>query len=1388
MKKTFIFLMMCLLGGINSVMAQETVTIGDGQKDSQYVPFNANADGSISQTYYLKSEIGEANKGKTITAISYKQKSGKSPFSHEIEIYMVNTESTNAGGVTMAKLNSSDLVYSGEVEFRIDEWVSITLDTPFSYTGDNILVCVNDKYIESYASPAPKFYCYSTDAYKTLYKSNTSYTTYDPTTSAITASNSVYTPCVQFTFSGPSTPTPPTVTLNTPENGATGIFNPSLSFTLGNAKQYQIQKAEGTGAFVIVQDWTEGNGNISYQTNLLKSNTTYSWKVVAKNDDGETTSEVYTFTTKEFAAPGELTNVSPENNAQDLINPKLEWTFGENTEQQQLLIDGVVKVDWTNIGTKISDSYQTSGLTAGSHTWQVNTRNGEGTTTGTEYSFTVASLPDNVTPIFPANGATNVSSKTIKWQFADNTTEYRFLYGEAEDQLAYCGHGTQYEWLEVTTNEVELEAPYFESGKTYYWAVDVQNSIGKRTVYQGGDPVSIFSFTTASVLNTTYKSPENGATNIANPILSWNYNGTPDYYQVLMGTAENELVAKTEWLAAEGTGGTFQTENLNNATQYYWQVNIKNGETVMEGEIWSFVTTLPAPTNVAANPVQIVPTLSMTYGSTTISWDDMGSAGYNVYLGTTKLNAELITATSYEIAANTMKLSYNMNPGYDIYVQAVYAIGESNMSEAVNVKVTGFGYFESTIYSNDWYTRLAGATVTLTCTSDEFGNEYDGNGSVYTFTTNSNGEVFETIEMPNGETVTNTSLKLYNGTYSVLVEKEYYNSLEGNITISNKQTTEFDKILNPDNTYIFTVTPYKATFESIDVYIDASVGHYHVYLKEGETIEDLGMQYFVEDNSVAYFKYAGWANLVNGDYQFGVAKVEDCINWSDIVTRDYNIFETDGNLSDANNWRDGLPGDGEDIYINANAVVEAGENLAFGDVTINDSLTINGSLTAVNVINSDINKLVMNEGAQLYQGNTKLSGQFIMTISNPTDWSESDITKVDGWQFIASPFTNSSISNFTNHSGEYDLYKFDGGADMEWINHKQGDSGEDEEDDGYDNIIHGKQGGTESFETEFVNGYGYLASYEKVDENQTKATFSGTFNSAQSHSWNLSYNAEKPLANFHLLGNPFTFDMEWNKVAQTNMVEGYAVLNGNGSGYQYMTEGTIKVGDAFFVKTTADDATLSYNHYVKTTRNEEANSLNIIATSAEGRDNLIISLSSEKAGFNKLQNFDDAIATVYVHGEGVNYGIYNCNDDVQEVEVNFNANKMGSYTISIEPNGKFQTVTLVDRFTGIETNMLLEDYHFTAMSSENNNRFIVKMKVNGQQTTDNSHFAYVSGEELIIEAEGAVEIIDMMGRVVYSNDVENTNNRINVANLENAAYIVRVINEEGIKTQKVVIY
>ena len=323
-----------------------------------------------------------------------------------------------------------------------------------------------------------------------------------------------------------------------------------------------------------------------------------------------------------------------------------------------------------------------------------------------------------------------------------------------------------------------------------------------------------------------------------------------------------------------------------------------------------------------------------------------------------------------------------------------------------------------------------------------------------------------------------------------------------------------------------------------------------------------------------------------------------------------------------------------------------------------------------------------------------------------------------------------------------------------------------------------------AFETAFQQGVGYMASYEK----ETTATFKGNLNHENSYEFPVSYNSEKDLANFHLLGNPFSFNMKWSNVTATNLASGYAVVNEEG-GYTYLgaADDEIAVGDGFFVKAIGENPSFSYNAASKATRGEKTNSLNVIATSNAGVDNMVINFAGESEGFPKLQNFNDAIATVYVQDNGTNYGIYNCNADVQEVELNFNANQMGNYTISIEPNGKFQTVTLVDLFTNIETNMLIEDYHFTAMSDVNNNRFIVKLAVSDQLSAVSDNFVYQSGEELIVEAEGTIQIFDVMGRMVYDNDVEGEH-RINVSDFKQATYIVRCINANEVKTQKIVIF
>ena len=107
-------------------------------------------------------------------------------------------------------------------------------------------------------------------------------------------------------------------------------------------------------------------------------------------------------------------------------------------------------------------------------------------------------------------------------------------------------------------------------------------------------------------------------------------------------------------------------------------------------------------------------------------------------------------------------------------------------------------------------------------------------------------------------------------------------------------------------------------------------------------------------------------------------------------------------------------------------------------------------------------------------------------------------------------------------------------------------------------------------------------------------------------------------------------------------------------------------------------------------------------------------------GFDKLQNFNDAIATVYVTENGKAYGIANVEENTAEVALSFDAKEMGQYTISLDVDGEFETVTLVDLFTGVETDMSAESgYTFTATGNDNVNRFVIRL-ANGQEPTANS--------------------------------------------------------------------
>jgi hypothetical protein len=128
----------------------------------------------------------------------------------------------------------------------------------------------------------------------------------------------------------------------------------------------------------------------------------------------------------------------------------------------------------------------------------------------------------------------------------------------------------------------------------------------------------------------TYYNPYDNAVNQVNPMLEWGMEYAEEY-QLLLGTAKDAMEVVVNWTTDLAT--SYQTVDLQNNTQYFWQVNAKGegGETT--GEVYSFVTLLNVPAEVTANATNLYPG-----ESTTISWTEVeGASEYNIYVDGNKV-------------------------------------------------------------------------------------------------------------------------------------------------------------------------------------------------------------------------------------------------------------------------------------------------------------------------------------------------------------------------------------------------------------------------------------------------------------------------------------------------------------------------------------------------------------------------------------------------------------------------------------------------------------------------------------------------------------------------------------------------------------------------------
>ena len=459
----------------------------------------------------------------------------------------------------------------------------------------------------------------------------------------------------------------------------------------------------------------------------------------------------------------------------------------------------------------------------------------------------------------------------------------------------------------------------------------------------------------------------------------------------------------------------------------------------------------------------------------------------------------------------------------------------------------------------------------------------------------------------------------------------------------------------------------------------------------------------------------------------------------------------------------------ENTTISENTVWDGNVTISGNTVTIGSDavLTVNGALVNTNPAN-----LVIKEGGQLIVNNKGVQATMEKNIDNTS--KESNVN----WYTISSPLAaNTEFKNVTNlipttvAATDYDLYYLDEANGM-WINSRiYGD------DDDYPVIAN------PDFTT-IDKGRGYIYS------NTTAAdiAFAGEVNVADVEC-NLTIGAAN---GFNLIGNPFSQNIKLTDVKSdgtTKLADGFYVLTNQNTWGTELTTEKIKPLQGFLVQaTTAGSVTISKPTSAPSKgerSNEQSTNIELIVSNANFKDNAY-AMFGEGIGLNKVSHRNAQAPMLYIPQDGEDFAIAFMDESTTIFPVSFKAMTTGNYSISLKPTDNISTLVLVDNQTGTETNMLLEEsYKFIGSPADNDNRFTVKLELSHNDgQADSEHFVYQNGSELVINGEGTLQIFDVLGRVVISEEVHGQT--VNVGGLNTGAYIVRLTGE-SVMTQKIVV-
>ena len=378
----------------------------------------------------------------------------------------------------------------------------------------------------------------------------------------------------------------------------------------------------------------------------------------------------------------------------------------------------------------------------------------------------------------------------------------------------------------------------------------------------------------------------------------------------------------------------------------------------------------------------------------------------------------------------------------------------------------------------------------------------------------------------------------------------------------------------------------------------------------------------------------------------------------------------------------------------------------------------------------------------------------------------------DGWYLIASPVDGAisvwEVGNLINTTtpANYDLYRFNQDEELEWQNFKA------------------HFGDSENTFNALVNGQGYL--YANAED--VMLSFTGTINDASTKTVALD-------EGWNLVGNPFTVNACIDH-------DDFYVMNDDHDEIVVDTVDVIAPMEGVFVyaENEYDEVTFSTQapgkgQSFKPKPKQIVLNLSRPSTgSGTGSASLVIDRAIVRMGEGRtLPKFqiNRNSTKIYLPQNGRDYAIAYA-EGQNEMPLNFEPSENGIYTITVNPEGvEMAHLHLIDNLTGADVDLLVPEpvegpasYTFTAKTTDYASRFRLVFAPVCEDANGDDAFAFISNGNIVINGMGTLQVIDGTGRIVWVGDAIN---RVSTNGMTAGVYVLRLINGDDVKTQKIVV-